>query len=45
MKLAYDREALTRFCSQRGIAMLELFASALREQDFQRTVMWTFSAR
>src|SRR5436189_2827665 len=35
MKLAYDGEALTRFCSQRGIAMLELFGSALREQDFR----------
>ncbi len=34
MKLAYDTEALRRFCRERGIAKLELFGSALRD-DFQ----------
>jgi uncharacterized protein len=35
MKLAYDSEALNRFCRERGIVSLELFGSALREQDFR----------
>jgi hypothetical protein len=34
MKLAYDMESLRRFCRERGIARLELFGSALRE-DFR----------
>ena len=33
MKLRYDPEALRRFCRERGIARLELFGSALRD-DF-----------
>ncbi len=33
MKLAYDSESLRRLCRERGIAKLELFGSALRE-DF-----------
>ena len=35
MKLEYDGEALRRFCRERGIAKLELFGSALREEDFR----------
>jgi hypothetical protein len=35
MKLDYDSEALGRFCRQRGIARLELFGSAVRE-DFRQ---------
>jgi len=31
MKLNYDNDALSRFCRERGIAKLELFGSALRE--------------
>jgi len=34
MKLQYDNEAVRRFCQERGIARLELFGSALRE-DFR----------
>ncbi len=34
MKLNYDSDALHRFCRERGIAKLELFGSALRD-DFQ----------
>ena len=34
MKLQVNREALGEFCRQRGIARLELFGSALRE-DFR----------
>ena len=34
MKLAYDSDALRGFCGRRGIAKLELFGSALRE-DFR----------
>ncbi len=34
MKLAYDAEALRRFCRERGIVRLELFGSALRD-DFR----------
>ncbi|MBI4661451.1 MAG: nucleotidyltransferase domain-containing protein [Verrucomicrobia bacterium] len=34
MKLAYDNEALGRFCRERGIARLEVFGSALRD-DFR----------
>ena len=34
MKLAYDAKTLQRFCHERGIARLELFGSALRE-DFR----------
>ena len=34
MRLAYDAEALHQFCRQRGIARLELFGSALRD-DFR----------
>ncbi len=34
MKLAYDIESLRRFCHQRGIARLDLFGSALRD-DFR----------
>ena len=34
MKLQYDNEAVRRFCRERGIAKLELFGSALRE-DFR----------
>ena len=34
MKLRYDSEALDQFCRERGIARLELFGSALRE-DFR----------
>jgi uncharacterized protein len=34
MKLNYNPEKLQRFCRQRGIARLELFGSALRE-DFR----------
>src|SRR6266567_7685012 len=34
MKLAFDAEILRRFCRERGIAKLELFGSALRE-DFR----------
>src|SRR6266404_8522913 len=33
MKLTYDAEMLKQFCRERGIARLELFGSALRE-DF-----------
>jgi predicted nucleotidyltransferase len=33
MKLEFDAEELRRFCRERGIARLELFGSALRE-DF-----------
>ncbi len=33
MKLQFDAEAVRRFCRERGIAKLELFGSALRE-DF-----------
>src|SRR4051812_4996414 len=33
MKLSYDEQSLKRFCRERGIAKLELFGSALRE-DF-----------
>ena len=32
MKIAYDNEALGRCCRQRGIARLELFGSALRDE-------------
>ena len=35
MKLDYNRESLGRFCREHGIARLELFGSALRE-DFSR---------
>jgi predicted nucleotidyltransferase len=35
MKLTYDPEALQRFCRERGIARLELFGSALREEGFR----------
>src|SRR2546425_11563325 len=34
MQLAYYSESLHRFCRERGIAKLELFGSALRE-DFR----------
>src|SRR5882724_450790 len=34
MKLAYNTEALSRFCRERGISRLELFGSALRD-DFR----------
>ena len=34
MNLAYDTQALRRFCREHGIARLELFGSALR-QDFR----------
>jgi predicted nucleotidyltransferase len=34
MKLVYDESRLQQFCHQRGIAKLELFGSALRE-DFR----------
>ena len=34
MKLEYDNEAVRRFCRERGIARLEVFGSALRE-DFR----------
>ncbi len=34
MKLKFNRESLVRFCRERGIARLELFGSALRE-DFR----------
>lgn len=34
VKLEYDIEAVRRFCQQRGVARLELFGSALRE-DFR----------
>ena len=34
MKLDFNREKLGRFCQERGIARLELFGSALRE-DFR----------
>lgn len=34
MRLAYDAEALRRFCRLRGISKLELFGSALRD-DFR----------
>lgn len=34
MKLRYDNEAVRRFCGERGIARLEVFGSALRE-DFR----------
>ncbi len=34
MKLSYDAEGLQRFCRERGIAKLELFGSALRD-DFR----------
>jgi predicted nucleotidyltransferase len=33
MKLEFDAEAVRRFCQERGIARLELFGSALRD-DF-----------
>ncbi len=33
MKIAYDPETLSRYCRQTGIARLELFGSALRD-DF-----------
>ena len=33
MKLRYDNEAVRRFCRERGVARLELFGSALRD-DF-----------
>ena len=33
MKLRYDDAAIRRFCGERGIARLEIFGSALRE-DF-----------
>ena len=35
MKLDYNRESLVRFCREHGIARLELFGSALRE-DFSQ---------
>lgn len=34
MKLSFDRERLGRFCREHGIAQLELFGSALRD-DFR----------
>jgi len=34
MKLRYDNEAVRRFCGERGIARLEIFGSALRD-DFR----------
>ena len=34
MKLRFDNEAVQRFCQERGIARLELFGSALRD-DFR----------
>ena len=34
MKLQYDTEAVRRFCRERGIARLEIFGSALRD-DFR----------
>jgi predicted nucleotidyltransferase len=34
MKLAYDNEVLGRFCRERGVARLEMFGSALRD-DFR----------
>jgi predicted nucleotidyltransferase len=34
MKLQYDNEAVRQFCRERGIARLELFGSALRD-DFR----------
>jgi len=34
MKLRYDADRLNRFCRERGIAKLELFGSALRD-DFR----------
>jgi len=34
VKLAYDNAVLDRFCRERGIAKLELFGSALRD-DFR----------
>ena len=35
MKLQYDIEILHRFCQERGIAKLELFGSALRDEEFR----------
>ena len=34
MKLSVNRESLSRFCRERGIARLDLFGSALRD-DFR----------
>jgi len=34
MKLAYDNEVLRRFCRERGVARLDLFGSAARD-DFR----------
>ena len=34
MKLEYDTEAVRKFCRERGIAKLEVFGSALRD-DFR----------
>ena len=34
MKLRYDNEAVRQFCHERGVARLELFGSALRD-DFR----------
>jgi predicted nucleotidyltransferase len=34
MKLHYDNEAVRRFCRERGVARLEIFGSALRD-DFR----------
>lgn len=35
MKLTYNRESLGQFCQKHGIARLELFGSALRD-DFRK---------
>ena len=37
MKLAYDDDALQGFCREHGIARLELFGSALREDFSERS--------
>ena len=34
MKLRFDNDAIRRFCRERGVARLELFGSALRD-DFR----------
>jgi predicted nucleotidyltransferase len=37
MKLQFDVEAVRRFCRERGIARLELFGSALRDDFAQNS--------
>ena len=47
MKLQYDNEAVRRFCRERGIARLEVFGSALRDDfrpDSDVDVLVTFAA-